>query len=81
MPTVMSVPPSALLTGHPVLAAWAASSKPAASIPSASPRTVRAIPVIFMPPFGSGPKVTSAVTSSDCGLAPLSSRAFVRDIA
>ena len=43
--------------------------------------TVRAMPVIFMPPFGSGPKVTSAVTSSDCGLAPASSRAFVRDIA
>ena len=66
----MSTPVSALLTGQPTLASWAAFSNPAASMPSTLPRTVSLIPVILKPPAGSGPKETSAVTSRLCGVPP-----------
>jgi hypothetical protein len=51
------------------LAAWAAFSKPSASSPLTSPRTVRAIFVIAGAP-SFFPKVTSAVTSSDSTVPP-----------
>ena len=48
--SVIVVPVSALLTGQPSLAACAAFSKPAASRPSTSPRTVSLMPVMRKPP-------------------------------
>ena len=57
---VISTPVSALLTGQPALASWAAFSKPAASRPSTSPRTVSVMPVSWKPRAGSGPSETSA---------------------
>ena len=67
---VMSTPVSALLTGQPALAAWAASRNCSAFRPSTSPRTVSLMPVSLKPPAGSGPSDTSACTSSACGVPP-----------
>ena len=39
-------------------------------MPSTSPRTVSSMPVMWNPPAGSGPKETSAVTSSDWVVPP-----------
>src|SRR5204862_333392 len=66
--SVMSTAASALLTGQPSLASWAAFANPASSRPSTSARTVSLIPVIMKPPAGSGPSVTSARTSSAWGV-------------
>jgi SDR family mycofactocin-dependent oxidoreductase len=67
---VMSTPVSALLTGQPAFAAWAACWNCPASRPSTSPRTVSLMPVSLKPPAGSGPSDTSACTSSACGVPP-----------
>ena len=67
---VMSTPVSALLTGQPSLAAWAAWANCSAFRPSTSPRTVSLMPVSLKPPAGSGPSDTSACTSSACGVPP-----------
>lgn len=61
----MVVPASALLTGHAALASTAILAKSSALMPCAEPLTVRAMPLIRKPPAGSGPRVTSALTSSD----------------
>ena len=68
--SVMSTPVSALLTGQPSLAAWAAWANCSAFRPSTSPRTVSLMPVSLKPPAGSGPSDTSACTSSACGVPP-----------
>src|SRR3954469_14828871 len=65
----MSTPARALLTGQPTLAASAACWNPSASRPSTSPRTVSLI-VVIARPLSSRPRVTSAVTSSACGVPP-----------
>ena len=77
----MSTPVSALLTGQPTFAAAAASANPAASSPSTSPDTVSVIPVSRKPPAGSGPRVTSAWTSSVLGVPPRCATSLDRDIA
>jgi SDR family mycofactocin-dependent oxidoreductase len=67
---VMSTPVSALLTGQLAFAAAAASANCSALRPSTSPRTVSLMPVRRKPPAGSGPRDTSACTSSACGVPP-----------
>jgi SDR family mycofactocin-dependent oxidoreductase len=67
---VMSTLASALLIGQPSFAACAAWANCSAFRPSTSPRTVSLIPVSLKPPAGSGPSVTSACTSSACGVPP-----------
>src|SRR3954449_9335134 len=66
---MLSTAASALLTGQPALAAWAACWNASASRPSTSPRTVSLMPVIVGAP-SFWPSVTSAVTSSACGVPP-----------
>ena len=67
---VISTLASALLTGQPSFAACAAWANCSAFRPSTSPRTVSLMPVSLKPPAGSGPSVTSACTSSACGVPP-----------
>src|ERR1700722_6299959 len=67
--SVISVPASALLTGQVALASPAIRAKSSADTPSADPLTVSLIPLMRKPPAGSGPSVTSALTSS-AGLLP-----------
>ena len=64
------VPASALLTGQPAFASFAILAKSSALTPRADPLTVSLMPLIRNPPAGSGPSVTSAVTSSDWSLPP-----------
>ena len=77
----MSTPVSALLTGHPTFALSAAASNPALSRPSTSPPTVSVMPVNLKPPAGSGPRLTSAITSSVLGVPPATSTSLDSDIA
>jgi SDR family mycofactocin-dependent oxidoreductase len=67
---VISTLASALLIGQPSFAACAAWANCSAFRPSTSPRTVSLMPVSLKPPAGSGPSVTSACTSSACGVPP-----------
>ena len=67
---------SALLTGQPSLAAWAASSNCSAVMPGTEPTTRSATPVMPVP----GWKVTSAVVSSVVGGVPALARPSESDI-
>src|SRR5918997_292311 len=70
--------PSALLTGQPALAAWAACSNPAESRPSTSPLTLSLLEVIVAPLDRS--RVTSAVTWRERGVPPALAISFERAI-
>src|SRR3954469_11766104 len=77
---VISTAASALLTGQPTFAACAACWNASASRPSTSARTVSAMRVIASPP-SCWPSVTSALTSSDCGVPPALPISFDSDMA
>src|SRR5215472_15482087 len=68
----MVVPARALLTGQVLLASCAILANSSGVTPSAEPLTVSAMPVMRKPPAGSGPRLTSALTSRDCPLPPAS---------